>query len=740
VKTREELPEKLRPFAFHGLDLKDTGVGQYVADCPDCERRKWSCSKEGLWDCKVCATKGNAVEFLRHLHLACEQATTPAQYEELAADRKLLDSSTLVEWQVAHSSLSGAWVLPGYSEKGAIQQLYKYVEVEGKRRLLATPGMRHKLHGVNLYDADRGVVYLCEGPWDGMALWEVLRQTKETGDGLRPTSSAEASMAADASVLAVPGCSVFDEAWLPLFAGKDARLMYDNDHPVLSAKTGKEAAPGAFAGLQRVARMLKGTAASVGYLYWGAEGYCRDLPSGYDVRDALLAGAGPQKEYAVVPLAARQRGLENLLERLREVPEAWEASPKSRKKGEAMECLPCEDYHTLVTAWRKAIRWIPGLDHALAVMLASVASTKTVGDQLWVKVMGPASCGKSTLCEAVSVASKYVIAKSTLRGFHSGYNREGEDTNFSFIAAVKDKTLVTKDGDALLQSPNLSQILSEARDLYDGTSRSSYRNEMSKDWAGIRMTWILCGTSSLRVIDSSELGERFLDCVIMEGIDDEVEDDVLNRVIHKADKNMSLVADDDLSTHQSPEMTVAMKLTGGYVHWLRENAQDVLSRIDFPDWAKQRVKWLAKFIAHMRARPSKVQEETAEREAAYRLASQLIRLAKCLALVLNRKEVDEVVMERTRQVALDTSRGRTQSMTAYMYDNPKGAEPRAVAMVLGAPEADVRRLLRFLGRIGVAELRQEKKSGITGKPLWRLTPRMQKMYYEVRLRPYTREM
>jgi len=60
--------------------------------------------------------------------------------------------------------------------------------------------------------------------------------------------------------------------------------------------------------------------------------------------------------------------------------------------------------------------------------------------------------------------------------------------------------------------------------------------------------------------------------------------------------------------------------------------------------------------------------------------------------------------------------------------------------VLGAPEADVRRLLRFLGRIGVAELHQEKKGEITGKPLWRLTARMRKMYYEVRLRPYTKEM
>src|SRR5690606_35550052 len=142
--------------------------------------------------------------------------------------------------------------------------------------------------------------------------------------------------------------------------------------------------------------------------------------------------------------------------------------------------------------------------------------------------------------EAISVNQDYVVAKSTIRGFHSGFKTDGngEEDN-SLIDQIRDKTLVTKDGDTLLQSPNLGQILSEARDLYDSTSRTHYRNKMSRDYAGVRMTWLLCGTSSLREIDQSELGERFLDCVLMDDIDDELEDAILWRVANRVDRNMS---------------------------------------------------------------------------------------------------------------------------------------------------------------------------------------------------------
>jgi len=437
-------------------------------------------------------------------------------------------------------------------------------------------------------------------------------------------------------------------------------------------------------------------------------------------------------------LEGRLTALRHLLGKLVPVPAAWltkaAGGDKTTPGPLCQGCLPCTTYAELVTSWRKALKWTEGLDHALAVMLASVTSTKTLGDQLWVKLIGPAACGKSTLCEALSINKDYVIAKSTIRGFHSGYKsdkgEDGEDN--SLIPLIRDKTLVTKDGDTLLQSPNLGQILSEGRDLYDSVSRSHYRNRMGKDYMGIRMTWLLAGTSALRAIDSSELGERFLDCVIMHNIDDELENEILWRVANRADRNLAMETDGKLETQYEPELAEAMQLTGGYVAHLRENATDVLSTIDNPAEAMRYCTRLGKFVAYMRARPSKQQEEQAERELAARLVSQHVRLAKCLAVVLNRKSVDGEVMRRVRQVSLDTGRGQTLNIAKLLYGvGEKGSEPRAIALRTNQTEDKTRGMLRFLREIGIVTPMAVQGKGLGSKVRWRLTNRLQALYEEV---------
>ncbi|KKL61303.1 hypothetical protein LCGC14_2196640, partial [marine sediment metagenome] len=340
------------------------------------------------------------------------------------------------------------------------------------------------------------------------------------------------------------------------------------------------------------------------------------------------------------------------------------------------------------------------------------------------------NCGKSTLCEALSVNKKHILAKSTIRGFHSGFSTGDNTQDNSLLSKLRDKTLITKDGDTLLQSPNLSQILSEGRDIYDGVSRTHYRNAMSKDYEGVRMTWILCGTSSLRSIDNSELGERFLDCVIMEIIDDELEDEILSRVAHRADRNVSLETDGKVTTHYDPALVQAMSLTGGYIDSLKENTATKLEAIEMPTRSLQKCIRLGKFVAFLRARPSVHQDENAERELASRLVSQHIRLAKCLSLVLNHSTVNEVVMKRIKRIALDTSRGITLDITNQLHEEE--LEARALAIRLGKVQTLVSKLLRFLQQIGVVEnFRVEKVKGLRTTPKWRLTEKMSKLYSDV---------
>ena len=433
--------------------------------------------------------------------------------------------------------------------------------------------------------------------------------------------------------------------------------------------------------------------------------------------------------------------LEWLMDHLEQVPEEWlthtrsKATGRSEKKQTELECIPCSDYGLVLKAWRRAMKWTEGLDLGLSCMLASIISTTSLGSQLWFKVIGPPSCGKTTLAEALSAAKKYVVAKSTCRGFHSGSNLDGQDN--SLLKQLMNKTFITKDGDTLLKAPNLGQILSEARDIYDRVSRSSYRTKSaSRDYEGLNMTWLLCGTSSLRSIDSSELGERFLDCVVMDGIDDELEDAVLEMVAERADRDVGIESDGEVTKRYNPELLEAYQLTGGYVNYLRENSQALINNVNLSKEVKRKCARLGKFVAFLRARPSTHQDEDAEREFAARLVEQHVRLAKCLPAVMGKREADEDVMDRVNKIAMFTARGISLDIVHDLYKGgEEGRTPHRLEMQTNQTIGKVRNILKFLRRIDAVQSFQHNlktSSGQTVKRVrWKLTPIMWKLYRDV---------
>lgn len=416
------------------------------------------------------------------------------------------------------------------------------------------------------------------------------------------------------------------------------------------------------------------------------------------------------------------------------VPTIWleEATTETKEKSASiLASRECNTYSQLTKYWRKAMKWNYGLDKGLSVMLACATSTKMVGDPLWVKIISPPSSGKTSLAEALTVSRKYVVSKSTIRGFHTGWKSEEDN---SLLAKLYDKTLIVKDGDTLLRSPNLSQILSEGRDIYDGSSRTHYRNKTEREYTGIRMTWILCGTSTLRQIDSSELGERFLDCVIMDKIDPELEDDINWRVVNRTDRNLSIESNGQASEQYDPAMVTAMERTGGYVDYLRDNANSLISSIYSPDKAKRRCIQLGTFVAYMRARPNNRLDEEYEREFSARLVSQLYRLAKCLAIVMNKSEVDKEILNRVSEVALDTARGTTLDITKTLYKYPEGMDIRGISLYTKCGEDRCRTLLKFLHRIGAIEFTSHKARKLgsykSRATRYKLTERVRVLFYD----------
>lgn len=303
-KVQQPIPDKIKPYQFHGVHLDwqravDRNEHWAMGNCPLCSREgKFGVcmdggDRPGMFKCLKCGENGSAITFLRWLHDQSVSATT--EYHSLSVDRKLLNGGALVQWGVCRSILTDDWLIPGYNIDGKLCQLYRYMKVveDGKKRMAAilTPTLGHQLFGVNLWKPDNLVVFVCEGWSDGVALWEVMSQTKEVDGEWHPTSNVESSLLADSNVIATATCTTFFESFCPLFAGKIVNLMFDNDHPRTHAKTGKPIAPAGLDNMKRIARMLhaaKEPPETINLLKWCNDDWVdRSKPTGHDLRDEL---------------------------------------------------------------------------------------------------------------------------------------------------------------------------------------------------------------------------------------------------------------------------------------------------------------------------------------------------------------------------------------------------------------------------------------------------------------------
>ncbi len=300
IKSKEA-PDNLRPYLFHGLDLswKDKDKDA-VGDCPWCGREGKFGVKiaTGVWSCFVCQEGsgkggGNATVFVRSLHKLAMDITTLADYITLQKERKLLTYKSLQQWGICKSPITGEWMVPGYSVEGAVNNIYKYVPLKDskgitKNKLLLTPTLGHQIHGMNLWRDNVQIVDVCEGPWDGVAWWEMCHNTQLSEDGIITPYKSGQRISDLRNVVAVPGTKTFLQSWIDKLAGKIVYLWYDNDHP--RKENGRDIEPAGIEGMKKVASMLYQSAnppEEIYYNNWGEHGYDLQLANGYDIRDDL---------------------------------------------------------------------------------------------------------------------------------------------------------------------------------------------------------------------------------------------------------------------------------------------------------------------------------------------------------------------------------------------------------------------------------------------------------------------
>jgi hypothetical protein len=770
VSYIQNAPPKLRPYLDLGVDIGTEG-DKVQGDCPLCGKpRKFGVITEtGQFSCFVCSQTGNIYTFLG---LFLEQALSTTYEDDLAnlATKRGLTPEGLARFSVCKNPLTDEWMVPSYNAEGKLNNLYRIIPVgpaavskSGSGRssqkyvLRSLSELKVGLFGKDLIPEGCINVKVLEGLWDGIAVWEYL-QTAEQLD--RDSTGLQV----------IPGAGNYQADWLSQLANMTADFCFDNDWPVLDDEgrvrlvKGSTVRPG-WNGMQRCAKLIaelpadKDRPTVVRCLRWDrileavpsadlsplpfqqtandetellakhdGPGHTRYLPNGFDMRDLITHGTAGWLVHQqlltelVVPPPKKGRG----------VVEA--TVPK-------VTPIPCTSFAELCGHYDQALHFTQDLQDTLAVMLSVVFSTVLPEEQLWFRIIGPPGSGKSTLAEAISAAREYVKPISLLTGFHSGYIEYDDKTgkkraDASPLRKLMDMCLMTKDADTFVNSPNRDRILGEARDLFDGTARSQYRNKVADEFEGLRMSWIMCGTNSLRALNRTFLGERFLDCEIIGKTTDTspfVQRAIKNTYASLAGALALPVKGAEDADHVRPDRLLKLKqVTYGFLQHLKSNKNPVVPTM--PDGLATQIEAHGNYLVHMRARVEREGLDLAYRpvlELPTRLASQVVKLSFCLAIVLGKHVIDEEVFRIVSKVVHNSAVGFQQEVTKVIADSPDGIPVIRLIHELQLPETSTRRLLTDLQEFNIVQ--RKAKSNGTGQRgrdihIWTLTPQMRSLW------------
>lgn len=600
---KHQLPDHVRTFNFYGADLKPMGA-QYQGDCVFCGKQDhfYTDKKEGMWDCKVCLRKGNHITFLEQLLDAAKEETTDEDWKKLE-DSRGIPRQHMVRRELAWAG--GRWLVPVRADTGRVRDLRVY----DFKQLIATAGCKVQLWGADrLAKSKSGAkVWLCEGEWDGLAMeWLLYRCNQRVHEDGRTI------------VVAVPGAGTFKEEWFKLFAGKDVISLFDND------EAGDK-------GAEKVFEKLSGIAKSMRFVHWP-----RSEKLGYDTRDYVRAS---------LTTSADPKQVLDALEALC-CPMPRTVKEDSKREKNAVGHVETIDFYELKQVFSSKIKMSIDMVDCLKIMMAVCLSNDVPGDPLWAYLVGPPGIGKTLLLSSLSETGRCLLRSTvTPASLVSGWKGEG-DKDPSLIPKLKGLTFVAKDFTEILTMPQIAQdeVFSTLRGAYDGVVQKPFGNGVTREYKDCRFSMLAGVTHAIHACRNASLGERFLKFQYKK-----MEAEQAEAAVIAAIASIGQEVEMEKSLCDAASAFLARKV-------------DAKTLPAIPKEFADRLLALVQLIAFLRAQVERDPRTNdvryrPEPEAGTRLAKQLSKLAKMIALVEDKVEVDAEVYALVERVAYDTAHG-----------------------------------------------------------------------------------
>ena len=657
-------------FKQHGFTPVGTsGTDNIIGNCVFCGGDKFFVNAETkMWDCKHCGKNGGFLTFLRDVVEFCVHGMGRRELRELV-DNRGLSSSTLRHHQLGFNTVTGRYMLPVFDMNH--ENVWDIRSYNIGDRLISTAGCTTALFGwEDLQRTDYDTIWLCEGEWDRMAMWEVIQAEGLTRD----------------IAVGVPGAGTFKNEWTVYFKDKDVNVVYDHDYDkVVNGKLRKGAGP---AGAVKVYERLRSAAHDLRFVHWPEK-----YKDGYDLRDYYNDHGNDAGKTL--------RGLHALFQVL---PKGYDAEAAETDGVSVVRYDgPGVSMVKLYAAFQK---WLHLPDTTvLDVVYGTIVANRLPGDPLWTFLVDRSGGAKSVILRAIEDCPAVVTTTSlTPHALISGHTGMGGGDP-SLIPRLDGKVLTIKDFTTILNM-NLTkrdEIFGILRDAYDGKIEWVFGN--GKVCSYTSKFGMLAGVTpaiELFTEGHTALGERFLR--FRPDRDDSM---AFERVMmHRAMEN---------TTH---EVEMQAELSKVSIELLNHDFGPLPGCS--PE-IQQQVVYLAQYISLLRGtinrdKYSKEITHNPFTELGTRLTKQLYKLLLAIGQLHRAGSITPAHFEAIKGVARSTTPTRMEVAVEKMYKHgsTRPYSVRDIAELINLPSLTAGRVAENLTMLGVLKRIKLDKMSSTG--------------------------
>ena len=613
IKKQEDPLAAYRQMGF--IQIGNEGHDEVVGICPFCNAHKFFFNVSlKVYKCHVCGSGGGYRKFLRECVDTFQDEFNGEIAKKLSVNRSI-SIETLKHFMVGYNPKTSDYLIPTFDEDNieVVGMKRFHLFPDGTKTFLNVTGSHQNIFNQHVLtdniNDNSSIVYICEGEWDTMALYEATVKAKG-GTGFHTNYY----------VVGVPGATSMKDAWVNKFKDKNVVVIFDNDKNKRS-KNGKITVGAGTQGGLKVYNCISSVVKSIKFVHWKV-----GTKHKYDVRDLYIDknrnGKATIREITKLSL---------------DYPKGLDRIKTEQKKSNLMDGggTTAQEVKQVFNRWLRLRD-----DSVLDILFGSFIGNRfSFVDPIWLFLVGRSGfCKSELLMSFQKVLDSYVLSTLSENALVSGLVVPEGEQDPSLLPKLNEMILILKDFTNLLTGPEkaMENIMGQFRAIYDGDYSKAFGTTERRYTSLFGFIAGVTHTIEVYVTKNPAYGERFL----------------------------MYSMDDNLTFNESIEVIMQALSNAGQEPIMRAELQNVVNKCLHFQYSKptisvetmREIATIAQTLAVLRGatlrdkyRPDEILG-TPKAEIGTRIAKVLMKLAQGIAAFNGRKNVTEYELKLLRSV------------------------------------------------------------------------------------------